>query len=95
MNATRQIARHERRGTRLQRAREAARGGHAHHVQFRGNDRVPYTVVDQHHHISDSRNHPLDIMSFVHDPPNDPAKKVFLSPALHLRADRTSVGIHP
>lgn len=41
------------------------------------NDRLPYTDVDQHHHISDSRNHPLDVMSFVHDPPNDPAKKVF------------------
>jgi hypothetical protein len=77
INATRQIARHERRGTRLRRAREAARLRHTHHVQFSENDRLPYTDVEQHHHISDSRNHPLDIMGFVHDPPNDPAKKVF------------------
>jgi hypothetical protein len=80
INATRQIARHERRGTRLRRAREAAQPyGHAHHVQFLENGRLPYTAIDQHHHISDSRNHPLDLMSFVHDPPNDPAKKVFPS----------------
>jgi len=80
INATRQIARHERRSTRLRRAQEAAsRQGHDHHVQLSDNDPLPYTAVDQHHHVSDSRNHPLNLMSFVHTPPNDPAKKVSLS----------------
>ena len=39
-------------------------------------DRLPYTDVDRHHHMSESKNFPLDLYQFVHSPPNDPAKKV-------------------
>ncbi|KAF8233085.1 hypothetical protein L208DRAFT_1116901, partial [Tricholoma matsutake] len=34
--------------------------------------------VDLHHHLSDSRNSPHHLLSFVHEPRNDPAKKVSL-----------------
>jgi hypothetical protein len=79
-NPIRQIARHERRSARLQQAREAAmaprRRHHAHHVQFSENDPLPYTSMEQHHHISHSKNYPHQLLKFVNDPPNDPAKKV-------------------
>jgi hypothetical protein len=82
INSTSQIAKLERRSTRLQRVREAIQKReltarlHAHHIPLSGRDPLPNTSVEQHHHISDSRNFPLRLMSFVHDPPNDPAKKV-------------------
>jgi hypothetical protein len=82
INATRQIARLERRETRLRRAREAAtapRKRHAHHVQFSDNDPLPYTGIEQHHHISDSKSFPHQLLNFVNDPPNDPAKMVCIS----------------
>jgi hypothetical protein len=82
VKATRQIAKHERRDTRLRRAQEAAAAPlrkHAHHVQFSDNDPLPYTGVEQHHHISDSKNYSHHLLSFVMDPPNDPAKKVCIS----------------
>jgi len=77
--ATRQIAGHECWITHLWRAQDAAQYAHAHHVQFSGDDCLPYTAIDQHHHISDSRNHPLDLMHFMHDSANDPTKNIFLS----------------
>lgn len=79
VNATRQIARLERRETRLRRAKEAAsspRRKHSHHVQFSDNDPLPYIDVRQHHHVSDSKSCPHQLLSFINDPPNDPAKKV-------------------
>ena len=82
INATRQIARLERRETRLRRAREAVtaqRKRHAHHVQFSDNDPLPYTSIEQHHHISDSKSFPHQLLNFVNDPPNDPAKMVCIS----------------
>lgn len=78
-NATKQIARHERRQTRLRRAREAAeapRRRHAHHVGFSDNDPLPYTGIDMHHHMSDSKAHPHHLYNFVHDPVGDPSKNV-------------------
>jgi hypothetical protein len=49
---------------------------HLHHLQFSDNDSLPFTTIEQHHHMSDSRNHPHNLLSFVNSPPNDPAKKV-------------------
>lgn len=80
-DAIRQIARLERRHVRLRRAKEAAaspRGRHAHHVAFSANDPLPHSGVDLHHHMSDSKNFPFHLLSFVHQPPYDPAKKVSL-----------------
>jgi len=80
-NAIKQIAKNERRSVRLRRAREAAaapRNHHLHHIPFTKSDPLPYTSIDQHHHMSDSRNHPLNLMSFVNEPAGDPAKKVRL-----------------
>ena len=82
INPTRQITKLEHRSRRLRRVREAIQKRqltarlHAHHVPFSGRDPLPNTSVEQHHHISDSRNYPLHLMSFIHDPPKDPAKKV-------------------
>lgn len=79
INPVRQISRHERRSNRLRRACEARstpHKKHAHHVQFSDNDPLPYSSIEQHHHISDSKNFPHQLLSFVNDPPNDPAKKV-------------------
>jgi hypothetical protein len=77
-NALKQIAKNERRSTRLQHAREAAAAHyqHIHHVQFSDNDPLPYTGFYEHHHLSDSTNFPLNLMAFVNQPPNDPAKAV-------------------
>ena len=78
-----QITRYERRHVRLRRAREAAASAqkqqHAHHVPFLQNDPLPCSDVDLHHHISDSKNFPHHLMSFVQQPPHDPAKKVITS----------------
>lgn len=80
MNAVRQIAKHERRHTRLRRARDAAKAHihrkHIHHVAFSENDPLPHTGVDVHHHISESTRYHHNLFSFVRNPPNDPAKKV-------------------
>jgi hypothetical protein len=78
-NAAKQIAKNERRNTRLQRAREAAAAPyrrHSHHVQFSDHDPLPPTSFYQHHHMSDSKNFPHHLMSFIGHLPNDPAKKV-------------------
>jgi hypothetical protein len=74
------MTKHERRETRLLRARRAvsAEGTsvHTHHVKFAESDPLPYTEPSQHHHISDSRKHGQDIFSFGRLFPNDPATKV-------------------
>jgi hypothetical protein len=66
----------------LRRAREAVlvnhKKCHAHHVQFCDNDPLPYTSFEQHHHISDSTRFPHQLLRFVNNPPNDPAKEVRL-----------------
>lgn len=80
-NATKQIARHERRHTRLRRAREAAEDPcrrHAHHVGFSDNDPLPYTGIDMHHYMSDAKTHPHHLQSFIREPADDPSKKVWL-----------------
>lgn len=78
--AIRQIAKQERRMTRLRRARNAAiaphNKKHSHHVGFSDNDPLSYTGLDLHHHMSDSKNYPQHLLSFVREPPNDPAKLV-------------------
>lgn len=78
--AIRQIAKHESRTTRLRRARDAAiaphNKKHAHHVGFSDKDPLFDTAPDLHHHMSDSKNYPQHLLSFVMDPPNDPAKLV-------------------
>jgi hypothetical protein len=82
INATRQIAKLEHRETHLCRVREAVtaqRKRHAHHVQFSDNDPLPYTGIEQHHPISDSKSFPHQLLNFVNDPPNDPAKMVCIS----------------
>jgi len=84
-NAIRQIAKNERRNVRLRHARDAAAAPrrqhdhHDHHVQFSDHDPLPPTSFHQHHHMSDSKNFPHHLMSFIRQPPNDPAKKVSLS----------------
>jgi hypothetical protein len=78
-NVVRQIAKNERRSTRLRHAREAAAAPqhhHIHHVQFSDSDSLPHTNFYQHHHMSDSKNFSHHLMNFVSQPPNDPAKKV-------------------
>ncbi|KAF8227209.1 hypothetical protein L208DRAFT_1297930 [Tricholoma matsutake] len=80
-DATQQIAKHERCHTRLRHAKEAAaspRRHHPHHIAFFENDPLPFSGVDLHHHLSDSKNFPHHLLSFVHEPRNDPAKKNFI-----------------
>ena len=77
--AIQQITRHERRHVRLRRAREAAaspRRQHTHHVAFSQNDPLTRSEVGLHHHMSDSKNFPHHLMSFVQQQQHDPAKKV-------------------
>lgn len=79
IKAAKQIAKHQQRSTRLQRARQAAmapRARHAHHVAFSENDPLPHTGVFLHHHLSTSKNYPQHLLHFVQNPPNDPSKKV-------------------
>ncbi|KAF9464233.1 hypothetical protein BDZ94DRAFT_1216685 [Collybia nuda] len=76
-NATKQIARHERRQTCLRRARKAAQDPqrhHVHHVGFSDNDPLPCTGVDLHHHMSNSKAHAHHLQSFIREPINDPSK---------------------
>ena len=83
----RQIARQERRSTRLRRAREAAARPsirHLHHVPFSASDPLPHTAVDQHHHMSDTRNFPHHLMTFASNPAGDPARIVGPSSVLTL-----------
>ena len=71
------MARHERRETRLLRARRAAQAKtHAHHVAFSDSDPLPYTHPAMHHHISESKRHSQDAFSFCRKFPDDPATKV-------------------
>ena len=79
-NAVKQIAKNERRSTRLRRAREAAaapRVRHAHHVPFAESDPVPHSSID-HHQMSDSKNFSHHLMTFISEPAGDPAKIVGL-----------------
>ncbi|KAF8228433.1 hypothetical protein L208DRAFT_1291363, partial [Tricholoma matsutake] len=80
-DAVRQIAKHERCHTWLCHAKEAAASPwrrHAHHVAFSESDPLPFTRSDLHHHMSDSKNFLHHLLSFVHQPLNDPAKKQFI-----------------
>jgi hypothetical protein len=74
------MTKHERRETRLLRARRVAEDkaakSHAHHVEFAESDPLPYTEPSLHHHISDSRKHGQDLFSFQKRLPDDPATKV-------------------
>lgn len=81
--AIRQMAKHERRETRLLRARRAAEAlrvkkpkTHPHHVKFSENDPLPYTDAAMHHHISNSKRYGQDAFSFKNMFPDDPATKV-------------------
>jgi hypothetical protein len=78
--AIKQMTKHERRETRILRARRAinakAAQSHAHHVGFSENDPLPYTDPSLHHHISESKKHGQDLFSFQKQFPNDPATKV-------------------
>lgn len=79
-NPVRQISKQERRCALLRKAREAAKVNHlrkhAHHVGFSDNDPLPQTDPNLHHHLSDSTRYVQHLLSFVQDPPKDPAKKV-------------------
>ncbi|KAF7974699.1 hypothetical protein HWV62_11479 [Athelia sp. TMB] len=79
-NAVRQIARRERRETRLLRAHRAAKAKleHPHHVSFSEDDTLPPTHPAMHHHISDSMRHYQDAFSFGKMYPGDPASKDFV-----------------
>jgi hypothetical protein len=71
------MTRHERRETKLLRARRAAQSKtHLHHVTFSDNDPLPYTDPAMHHHISDSKRHSQDAFSFCRHFTADPAVKV-------------------
>jgi hypothetical protein len=71
------MTKHERRETKLLRARRAAEAKmHSHHVAFSDNDPLPYTDPAMHHHISDSKRHSQDAFSFCRQFPADPAVKV-------------------
>lgn len=70
---------HERRETKLLRARRKAADhhqDHLHHVAFSENDPLPYSDASMHHHISDSKKHSQDAFSFTKQFPEDPATKV-------------------
>jgi hypothetical protein len=74
------MTKHERRETRLLRARRTAEAEqaktHPHQVKFSENDPLPYTKAALHHHISKSRKHGQDAFSFAKMFPDDPATKV-------------------
>jgi hypothetical protein len=81
--AVKQMTKHERRETRLLRARRAAQAGtHAHHVAFSDNDPLPYTHPAMHHHISESKRHSQDAFSFCRKFPDDPAATVSMMPGV-------------
>ncbi|KAF8890440.1 hypothetical protein BD779DRAFT_1438607 [Infundibulicybe gibba] len=80
-NAIRQIAKQERRATRLRRAKEAAQlserppNRHSHHPEVSKDD-SNITGVELHHYMSSSRDCKQHIMVFPNHPHlNDPAKK--------------------
>jgi hypothetical protein len=72
------MTRHERRETRLLRARGAAKRKrtHAHLVAFSDNDPLPFTDVQMHHDMSESKRHSQDAFTFCRNFPDDPASKV-------------------
>ena len=86
--AIKQMTKHERRETRLLRARRAATSQqsttHPHHVAFSEQDPLPYTDAAL-HHISDSKKHGQDAFSFGRLFPNDPATKVRPPTPRHLQ----------
>jgi hypothetical protein len=75
-----QMTRHECWETRLLRARHAAQkpSTHPHLVDFAESDPLPYTNIEMHHHISESRRHYQDAFVMCRKYPNDPATKVGL-----------------
>jgi hypothetical protein len=72
------MTRHERRETRILRARCATQKGaaHSHLVPFSDNDALPCTDAHIHHDMSESKKHFQDAFSFGRNNPNDPANKV-------------------
>jgi hypothetical protein len=76
------MTRHERRETRLLRARRGlasrVKATHRHHVSFVDDDPLPYADPEMHHHISDSRKHYQNTFSFAKQSPHDPAMKVII-----------------
>jgi hypothetical protein len=75
-----QMTKHERRETRILRARFAAKKKaiHPHLVPFSENDPLPYTDAQMHHDMSESKKHPRDAFTFSRNFPDDPASKVNL-----------------
>ena len=73
-----QMTKHERRETRLLRARRAAKSKetHAHLVPFSENDPLPFTDAQMHHDMCDSKKYFQDAFSFSHMFPDDSASKV-------------------
>ena len=73
-----QMTRHERRETRILRARRAAQTNvtHSHLVPFSENEPLPYTAAQMHHDMAESKKHPQDAFSFSRKFPDDPASKV-------------------
>jgi hypothetical protein len=51
---------------------------HLHHVGTSESDALPYIDAALHHHISGSRNHPLNLFHFSRTFPGDLASKVWL-----------------
>jgi hypothetical protein len=98
-DATAQIAKHERcqahfaQALEVAKTTEQAKQIHSHHVGLSEVDPLPPTSPDMHHHISNSKNHPCDIFSFMHKYNHDPATKVYLLPVFtydlihHLQQD--------
>lgn len=72
------MAKHERRETRLLRARRAAKGKgvHPHVVPFSENEPLPFTDAQMHHDMSESKQHSQDAFSLCHNLPDDLASKV-------------------
>jgi hypothetical protein len=75
-----QMTRHERQETCLLHAKRAAQQPltHPHLVDFAESDPLPYTNIEMHHHISESRRHYQDAFVMCCKYPNDPAMKVGL-----------------
>jgi hypothetical protein len=86
------MARHERRETRLLRARRAAKrkGAHPHVVPFSENDLLPFTDAQMHHDMSESKKHPQDAFSLCHNLPDDPASKVSFQKKHYSEMDECS-----
>lgn len=54
------------------------------HIDFLESESLPYTAPELHHHISKSRNFPMNIMGFLSDNQGDPAIVVRLSFFVYL-----------